>query len=443
MLPTDGTGALDLDQIQGTILRERPMPYVGAYLLYEVGDAAQGRTMLSRLLPYVTTAAGWEHPTEDAWLNVVLTHEGLAGIGVPQDILDGFPREFREPMRTRNEFLGDIGESDPAHWDLPERGAFHIGLVLMAPDDASFAAKFAIGQSAHADLPGIRRVARLDIRPPENLREHFGFADGISRPYIEGQGGEPAPGQVRAKAGEFVLGYVDELGKVATGPGPETLWRNGTYLSIRKLHQKVAEFRRFLHTHADDEYGQELLAAKMVGRWRSGCPLALSPDKDVSFEHERLNDFAYYDDDPRGLKTPASSHIRRVNPRDALQDTIVDVRLHRLLRRGAVYGPMLPEGVMEDDGVDRGLVLAFANANPGRQFEFVQSQWVNDGDFISAGTNQDPIAGNHIADGDYTYPAKPVRRHLRGLPAFVVTKGGEHVFLPSVSGLEYLAAGRW
>ncbi|MGI5438988.1 Dyp-type peroxidase [Streptomyces shenzhenensis] len=443
MRPADATGALDLDRIQGTILRERPMPYFGSYLLYEVGDAAQGRTMLNRLLPYVTSAADWEHPAEEAWLNVVLTHQGLARIGLPQEILDGFAREFREPMRTRNEYLGDIGESDPAHWDLPRHGSFDIGVLLMAPDEEAFAEKLAIGQAAQADLASVQRVSRLDVRTPDNLREHFGYADGISRPYIEGQGGTPRRGQTRVKPGEFVLGYVDEQGRIASGPGPETLWRNGTYLSIRKLHQKVAEFRRFLQSRADDEYGQELLAAKMGGRWRSGCPLALSPDKDVAVEPERLNDFAYYDDDPRGSKTPLGSHIRRVNPRDSLKDSIVDIRLHQLLRRGAAYGPMLPEGVLEDDGVDRGVVLAFANAHPGRQFEFVQSQWVNDGDFISAGGEQDPLVGNHVTDGDFVYAAKPVRRRLRGLPSFVVTKGGEHVFLPGVNGLEYLAAGRW
>ncbi|MCG7210856.1 Dyp-type peroxidase [Streptomyces arenae] len=443
MRPTDAVGALDLDRIQGTILRERPLPYFGSYLLYEVGDAAEGRAMLRRLLPHVTTAAGWEHPDGDAWLNVVLTHPGLARIGLPQEILDGFPRELREPMRTRKAFLGDIGESDPAHWDLPEHGSFDIGVLLMAPDETAFAEKLAIGHGAQEDLPSVRRVSRLDIRTPDNLREHFGYADGISRPYIEGQGGTPRRGQSLAKPGEFVLGYVNELGRTATGPGPEALWRNGTYLSIRKLHQKVAEFRRFLTARSEDEYGAELLAAKMAGRWRSGCPLALSPEKDVTVEPERLNDFAYYDDDPRGLRTPIASHIRRVNPRDALKDTIVDVRLHQLLRRGAAYGPMLPEGVLEDDGVDRGVVLAFANADPARQFEFVQSQWVNDGDFISAGADQDPLAGNHVTEADFSYAAKPVRRRLRGLPAFVVTKGGEHVFLPGVNGLRYLADGRW
>ena len=55
---------------------------------------------------------------------------------------------------------------------------------------------------------------------------------------------------------------------------------------FRKLYQDVAAFRRYLATAAkalygsDDQYHQELVAAKMMGRWRSGCPVDLSPEKD-------------------------------------------------------------------------------------------------------------------------------------------------------------------
>lgn len=143
---------------------------------------------------------------------------------------------------------------------------------------------------------------------------------------------------------------------------------------------------QILHDSADSDEGRELLAAQMMGRWRSGCPLALSPshdDPDLVKDPMRNNDFLYLQDDPDGRRTPQGSHIRRVNPRDSLDGTVVDMKLHRLLRRGAAYGDVLPEGQLEDDGVDRGLVLAIINASPGRQFEFVQSQWINDGDFIS------------------------------------------------------------
>ena len=53
-----------------------------------------------------------------------------------------------------------------------------------------------------------------------------------------------------------------------------------------------------------------------------------------------------------------------------------------MIRRGTAYGPLLPEGVLDDDGADRGLMFAFVGAHIGRQFEFVQSQWINDGVFL-------------------------------------------------------------
>lgn len=103
------------------------------------------------------------------------------------------------------------------------------------------------------------------------------------------------------------------------------------------------------------------------------------------------------------------------------------------------YGPMLPEDATRDDGIDRGIVLALINANPGRQFEFVQSQWINDGDFVSQGRRTDPIVGRRDLADDYSFPARPVRRRLSALPDFTATRGGEHVFLPGIGGLRWLA----
>ena len=70
-----------------------------------------------------------------------------------------------------------------------------------------------------------------------------------------------------------------------------------------------------------------------------------------------------------------------MNPRDA--DVAGVVRIHRMIRRGTSYGPPLPDGVLEDDGQERGLMFAFVGANLGRQFEFVQSEWMNDGSFFA------------------------------------------------------------
>jgi deferrochelatase/peroxidase EfeB len=145
-----------------------------------------------------------------------------------------------------------------------------------------------------------------------------------------------------------------------------------------------------------------------------------------------------YGDDPRGFKCPAGAHARRADPRDALDgEGSVAVRLHRMIRRGTSYGPMLPEGVLEDDGADRGIVFVFAGAHIKRQFEFVKTQWLNDGIFIGAPNERDPLVG--AGDSSFTIPQRPIRKRLQDLPPFVITRGGEYCFAPSLTAMRWLA----
>ena len=179
----------------------------------------------------------------------------------------------------------------------------------------------------------------------------------------------------------------------------------------------------------------------MIGRWRSGAPLVLAPEHDdpaLGTDPNRNNNFSYADD-MDGLKCPFSAHIRRINPRDALKNDLVAVNLHHILRRGTNYGPPLPEGTLEDDGIQRGIVFLLIGAYLKRQFEFIQSQWITDGDFIHQGREQDPIVGNNQGDGIFTIPQHPIRRRLHGLPRFVTVLGGEYCFMPGLRALKWLA----
>jgi Dyp-type peroxidase family len=249
------------------------------------------------------------------------------------------------------------------------------------------------------------------------------------------------PAERPIKAGEFILGYPDETGSLPPMPAPEILGRNGTYLVFRKLHTKVAAYRRYLREKARDREDERLLGAKMVGRWQSGAPLALAPDNDdpdLGADPARNNAFGYRDD-LRGFKCPAGAHARRANPRDALEHELtVDVRLHRMIRRGTSYGPMLPDGVLEDDEVDRGIIFVFAGAHLKRQFEFVKTQWLNDGIFIGAPQESDPLVGAAQTTNTFTIPHTPIRRRLHDLPPFVLTRGGEYCFAPGLRALKWL-----
>jgi Dyp-type peroxidase family len=221
--------------------------------------------------------------------------------------------------------------------------------------------------------------------------------------------------------------------------------RNGSYVAFRKLHQDVAAFSRYLAAHSTSTEEEEWLAAKMVGRWRSGAPLTLSPEHDnpeLGADPKRHNDFLYYDDDPKGFKCPPGSHIRRLNPRDQFKHEAVQVNRHRLLRRGLAYGPLLPEGVRQDDGAERGIFFIFIGASLSRQFEFVQSEWVNQGIFIGAPGEKDPMSGSNDGTGVFTIPKQPIRQRLQGLPQFVTNRGGEYFFLPGMRALQWLADAR-
>jgi len=392
----------------------------------------------------MASAAHGQHLAGKASINVALTFQGLKALGVPQASLESFSPEFRQGMAARAEVIGDVGESAPANWEKPfGTQDVHGVLAFVSGEEAALEHQLSVAPISQHDLPGVSVIYQLDVAMLPTTRTHFGYRDGLSDPLIEGSGSPGYPGQGPAiKAGEFILGYHDETGDLPSIPQPEVLGRNGTYMAFRKLQSHVAEFRKFLRANAETPEEEELLQAKMVGCWPSGAPLVLAPERDdpeLGSDPQRYNDFRYYDEDPKGLKCPASSHIRRTNPRDALKDTTTDVNIHRVLRRGFLYGPMLPEGETEDDGVDRGIVFVWGGAHLSRQFEFVKSQWHNDGDFVNLGGEKDPLAGTNEGTGTFTIPRRPIRRRLKGLPHFATTKGGEYCCVPSIRGLHWLA----
>ena len=434
---------LELDDIQAGALYERPSPYVGTYLLLRIHDKADGRELVRRLHRLANPAASAD-TSQGTSVTVAFTWNGLQALGVPQESLDSFAPEFREGMAARAEALGDIGESAPDQWEKPlGTGDVHVAVAVLSTDQAQLDTVTRQARKAHAELPGVELLWRQDCYQLATGRTSFGFKDGIGQPTVEGNGRAPTNHRDRPlKAGEIILGYPDETGELPPMPTPEVLGRNGTYVVFRKLHTKVAAYRSYLRKRATTRAEEDLLGAKMVGRWQSGAPLAVTPDRDdpaLGVDPTRNNDFGF-GDDPRGFKCPVGAHARRANPRDALdQEGSVDVRLHRMIRRGTSYGPMLPEGVLEDDGVDRGIVFVFAGAHLKRQFEFVKTQWLNDGIFIGAPLESDPLVGSHADPTTFTIPTRPIRRRLQDVPPFVVTRGGEYCFAPSLSALRWIA----
>jgi Dyp-type peroxidase family len=435
---------LELEDIQSGALHPRPSPYAGRHLLLRIDDRAAGRELVRRLHGIVDAGRPSSDPAGGAWLTVAFTYQGLRALGVPEASLESFAPEFKEGMAARAALLGDAGDSSPATWEKPlGTPDVHVAVAVLSPDVARLEAVAERARHGYADLDGVEVIWRQDCYQLPNERTSFGFKDGIGQPAVEGSGILGSnPHEPPIKAGEFILGYPDETGGLPPMPTPEVLGRNGTYVVFRKLHTRVAAYRRYLRAKAASREEEALMGAKMVGRWPSGAPLALSPERDdpaLGTDPQQNNAFSY-GDDLRGFKCPAGAHARRANPRDALDgEMTTDVRLHRMIRRGTSYGPMLPEGVLEDDGAERGIVFVFVGTHLDRQFEFVKTQWLNDGIFIGAPAEKDPLVGPNDGTGTLTIPRRPIRRRLQELPPFVVTRGGEYCFAPGVRALRWLA----
>jgi deferrochelatase/peroxidase EfeB len=272
-MSSDTSTTLELDDIQAGVLRGRPTPYAGAILLLRIDDPHDGRTLAGRLADVVQAAADVLTPETDTSISVALTYAGLATLGVPPASLDTFPTEFQEGMAARAGRLGDVGAQAPGTWETPLGSKdVHVIVAVLAPDQARFEAALATARDALHDLPGITLLWRQDVWAPADGRNSLDFRDGISQPDVEGSGLAPSnPLERPIKAGEFVLGQVDETGNTSPVPQPDALGRNGSYMVFRKLYTDVAAFRRYIHGAAQSEADATRVAAKIVGRWPSGA----------------------------------------------------------------------------------------------------------------------------------------------------------------------------
>jgi len=435
--------ALDLHEIQATVLRQRPAPYFGSHVLFRVDDAQAGRTFLRQLTPYVDSAAGWRNDA-NAWIAAGISYAGLEALGVPPDSLQSFPEAFRDGMAARARQLGDDGVNDPRNWDSPfGKGQVHIGLSIFSDSEEKHRRVLAVARAQYEGFAGVSVVAIQDFGAQPGDRNSLGYKDGIDQPPIEGSGVDPLPGQGRPiKAGEFILGYPGEAGVPLPMPQPDILGRNGTYVGFRKYQSRVGAFNRFLRANGSTEEERELLAAKLVGRWRSGAPLVLAPDVDnpaLGADPHRNNDFNY-STDSRGRQAPFGCHIRRMNPRDTKLTRLTDVNLHRLIRRGTTYGPPYDANALSeaDDQVPRGAYFLFISAKAMATIEFLQQEWINDGDFIGVSNERDPIIGLQGDGATFTIPKEPVRHRVHGIETFNVLRGGEYFFMPSLSALKWI-----
>jgi len=288
------------------------------------------------------------------------------------------------------------------------------------------------------------------------------------------------------ETGEFILGHKDEAREYPLAPMPPLMAKNGSFLVYRKLHENVGAFNQFMDEQSKNfPGGKELLAAKMAGRWRNGVPITTYPDEAeanklatqrgqaqlavaqaktteekekaaIKFREINKKFVGFdYDKDIDGSKCPVGAHMRRMNPRGSLEfgekgsfetpSALADRR--RIIRRGLPYGEVSSPD--SNDG-EHGIIFMAIVANIKRQFEFVQQQWMNYGNDFKLANDKDPLLGNHYSDshladnrmvieGDKATGRPP--HFLSQIPRFVVTRGGDYFFIPSLTALRMIGQG--
>lgn len=297
--PTPAPATPERDDIQGLIIGGYGRKRAALYVLLHIETPQSAKRWLSGIAAQLTTCA---HEPDEACLNIAFTFSGLARLGLSEDTLDDFPREFVEGMATphRSRLLGDVGASDPHYWEFggPNNDEAHVLLMLFAHDEAALDNLRAVHERRWRSA-GLRDVYTLlaDVPPDRDSqrREHFGFSDGIAQPIVKGlERPVTRRGRVVARSdgqiqrdtiatGEIVLGYpngydrlpdspaVNAIGAIAAAPGADMLpslpatarqnrdqsrrrsggqamdfGRNGSYLVFRKLRQDVRAFWRFV-----------------------------------------------------------------------------------------------------------------------------------------------------------------------------------------------------
>lgn len=427
----------------------------GALLLLRIAQPAAALAWLSTA---PVTAEGQQPPAagplQGVWTQLALTLAGLSALGVPQARLERFPQAFKEGMAARAGLLGDVRHNHPAHWALAPHvngrdrfdpaGAHVLVQIRFTSTELGEAVTAADLARIDAAAQALTQGTGLALMAVEPLRsnavdsENFGFKDGISQPTPQWKTPQPT-GQHwddRVENGEILQGFPTARDKGYPVPEqPDALLDRGSFLVVRKLRQYVGRLDARINDAVEHTgLPKELLMAKLMGRWRTGVPLA---DERVPASGNDFN----YEADAKGARCPFHAHIRRTNPRDQGADmAFAKARMPRLLRRGMSYGPP-PHRDQPADDADRGLVFMAYNAHLAEQFEVVQ-RWVAGGNASGGYSGQsDPLLGVVDGAGPRLYPFEHDKRAYEidlGPQPFVTLQWGAYFFVPSTRALKAL-----
>ena len=480
---------LEIGEIQGDVLVGLQKK-VENFVFFKIEDQAAFKAIGLRHLPaHLTTceealeneerikdakAAGRTEMLPIVSANMSLTHAGLEAL-LGAGNATGLDPSFTAGAAAQAAALLDpVDDQGNPVW-LPRFASdtIHGVLLVTGPDEAHVAGKTReIVEEILGDAISVVYDELGLVRPDQrDGHEHFGFLDGVSQPGIRGlterrnehlKPDQGLPGQDLLWPGEFVFGYPAQKDDSLTEPGDEPAmaheWmRNGAYMVFRRLVQRVPEFDAFLVSEgARLALDSELLGARMVGRWKSGAPLLISPLQDnppLGADKLLNNDFEY-GTDPNQRRCPYAAHIRKTYPRDDIDE--VGVQKRRIIRAGIPFGPEVTPAEEESQttSVDRGLMFVCYQTSIANQFEFIQQSWANNTGFVFGKTRpgggpvqpgHDPIIGqaNGARSSDEpvpNYPTGDTRSATQMPQPFVVPTAAAYFFTPSISGLRALCS---
>ncbi|KAG4442509.1 hypothetical protein IFR05_002009 [Cadophora sp. M221] len=405
-------------------------------------------------------------------INIAFSHKGLRAMGIKDKTgdttfekgmladADGEDRDKDEEGQPTNYLNDDLSQWEPKFRDESIHGVILVtGSSHPKLKEALQKVKkiFKVGEEGAS----ITEVIQVEghVRPGDIAgHEHFGFADGIAQPAVDG-----VPTVVHRGADTVHQGVI------LVGRGGDTLeklrpsWAlDGSFLAFRKLKQNVPEFQKFLDDQAvETGLTSELLGAKLVGRWKSGAPVENFPhaeDFDAAkaiATDSSVNDYFRYDQNVKQNHCPYAAHTRKTNPRDdiAFKDKKEGHQIHRIIRRGIQYGPEVTDEEeatstsSTDPKLERGLLFACYQSNLLNGFSFIQRFWANNTGFPfnkadSLNSGFDPIIGAaHFNKPEPSrdmngFDANDETKRLSLADDWVISKGGEYFFSPSISALQ-------
>jgi Dyp-type peroxidase family len=473
---------LDLDEIQGDVLVGL-QKNAELFVFFRIADAGMFKRRLRQTLIMELTstrrvlarerAVGDRHRrgggAGQAWdgVNLGFTKDGMSELlGAERAMLDpAFERGADHP-----ETIAALNDPPTSRWLAAFRADRIDGVLLIAGRDERLVRHH--GNRLLAILGASIKPVYSElgqVRPGRQRgHEHFGFQDGISQPGVRGltRPSRPArvpdeglPGQELIWPGEFVLGYPGQDPRDPKRPGatvalPAPWARNGSFMVFRRLEQRVPEFQAFVAAQAARlGLEDELLAARLVGRWRSGAPLEKAPLRDdwaLAADAMRNNDFGYRDD-PFQRRCPYAAHIRKAYPRDDVPAAAAEMLRHRIIRAGIPFGPEVMPGESRT-AHSRGLMFVCYQIAIGRQFEFIQRQFADNPGFVAGKTRPDdgspvapgfdPIIGQAPGGGPRwmdepapNYPSGNRRSSLAMAEQFVRLTAAAYFFMPALSAL--------